>query len=192
MQVTAFFLTIQTQARISEFCTMRYTLMLPLAVALLTAPALAADPVKPVASHDVSAVDVVATPAMDLNLKKTEIPVLLTTAAEEPYNLRGLGSCRRLVTAIGELDAVLGDDVDMPAASGKRIRPGHVAKEVVGNFIPFEGVIREISGANGHDRRLQSAIAAGAARRSFLKGTGQARGCAYPARSATTAMSLER
>ena len=25
-----------------------------------------------------------------------------------------LGSCRRLATAVGELDAVLGDDVDLP------------------------------------------------------------------------------
>ena len=68
------------------------------------------------------------------------------------------------------------------------MRPGRVAKAVVGSFIPFEGVIREISGANGHDRRLQSAIAAGSARRSFRKGTGQARGCTHPARPATSAM----
>ena len=171
---------------------MRYALMFPLTVALSAIPALASDPAKPVTHNDVSAVDVVATPATDLNLRKTEIPALLTAAVEEPYSLRGLGSCRRLVSAVGDLDAVLGDDVDMPPASGKRIRPGHVAKEVIGNFIPFEGVIREISGANGHDRRLQSAIASGAARRSFLKGTGQARGCAYPARSATAAMGLQR
>ena len=170
---------------------MRYPLMFPLAALLLAAPVLAAEPAKPVTPKDASALDVVATPATDLNLRKTEIPALLTAAVEDPYNLRGLGSCRRLVSAIGELDTVLGDDVDMPAEGGKRIRPGHVAKQVVSNFIPFEGVIREISGANGQDRRLQSAIASGAARRSFLKGTGQARGCAYPARSATAAMGLQ-
>ena len=171
---------------------MRRALTLPFAMALLAAPALAADPPRPVTQNDVSAADVAATPAVDLNLKRTEIPTLLTAAIDDPYNVRGLGSCRRLVSAIGELNAVLGDDVDMPAENGKRVRPGHVARSVVGSFIPFEGVIREISGANGHDRRLQSAIAAGAARRSFLKGTGQARGCAYPARSATSAMNLER
>ena len=171
---------------------MRIAMMFPLAAMLIAAPALATEPATPVTPKDISAADVAATPAADLNLKRTEIPALLAAAAEEPYSLSGLGSCRRLITAIGELDAVLGNDVDMPPESGKRVRPGHVAKAVVGSFIPFEGVIREISGANGHDRRLQSAIASGAARRSFLKGTGQARGCAYPARSATSALGLQR
>ena len=171
---------------------MRHALLFPLAVTLLAVPALATEPETLATPNDVSAADVAATPAADLNLKRTEIPALLTAAIEEPYSLRGMGSCRRLVTAIGELDAVLGDDVDMPTEDGKRVRPGHVARSVVGNFIPFEGLIREISGANGHDRRLQSAIAAGAARRSFLKGTGQARGCAYPARSATAGLGLQR
>jgi hypothetical protein len=63
--------------------------------------------------------------------------------------------------------------------------PGRVAQSVVGSLIPFRGVIREISGANAHDRALREAVIAGVARRSFLKGIGQARGCRYPARSAT-------
>jgi hypothetical protein len=171
---------------------MRHALMFHLAVALLAAPALASEPATPVAPKDISAGDVAATPAVDLNLKHTEIPALLTAALEEPYSLTGLGSCRRLAAAIGELDGVLGDDVDMPAEDGKRVRPGQVARSVVRGFIPFGGVIREISGANGHERQLQTAIASGVARRSFLKGTGQARGCAYPARSATAAMGVQR
>jgi len=158
---------------------MRYALLFPLTVAFLAVPSLAGEPANRVAQKDLSAKDVVATPVTDLNLKRDEIPTLLTAALQDPYSLRGLGSCRRLVSAIGELDTVLGDDVDMPQVGGRRIQPGHVAKEVVGSFIPFEGVIREISGANGHDRRLQSAVASGFARRSFLKGAGQARGCAY-------------
>lgn len=171
---------------------MRRALMLPLALALLAAPALAADPAEPAASKDISAGDVAATPAVDLNLKRSEISPLLTAALEDPYTLRGLGSCRRLSATIGDLDAVLGDDVDMPTEDGKRVRPGQVARSVVRGFIPFGGVIREISGANGHERQMQTAIAAGVARRSFLKGTGQARGCAYPARSATAAMAVQR
>lgn len=164
-------------------------MMFPLAVVFLVVPATASDPAKPVTQKDVSAVDVVTTPVSDLNLKRVEIPTLLAGAVEHPYSHGGLGTCRRLASAIGELDAVPGNDADMPLASGRRIQPGHVAKELASSFIPFEAVIREISGANGHNRRLQTAVAAGAARRSFLKGAGQARSCAYPARAATTEQS---
>ena len=38
---------------------------------------------------------------------------------------------------------------------------GSVAKSVVGALIPFRGVIREISGANKHEREFQDAIMAG-------------------------------
>lgn len=156
--------------------------------AFLVSPAMASEPDKPVNQRDVSAVDVVATPAGDLNLRKDKIPALLTAALDQPYSLTGLGTCRRLAAEIGGLDGVLGDDIDMAQADGRRISPGRVAQSVVGSFIPFRGVIREISGANGHDRKLQTAILAGVARRSFLKGTGQAKGCRYPARAAASAV----
>ena len=158
------------------------------AFSLFAAPAIAAEPDepdKPVTQKDVTAKDVVTTPATDLNLTKDEIPALLTAAEQRPYTLRGLDTCRQLAAAIGELDAVLGDDVDVPQAEGKRVSAGRVAQSVVGSFIPFRGIIREISGANSHDRALRTAILAGVARRSFLKGIGQGKGCRYPARSAT-------
>ncbi len=158
------------------------------AFALLASPALAGDPDdadKPVMQKDVTARDVVSTPATDLNLKKDEIPALLTAAEQRPYTLRGLDTCRQLATEIGKFDAALGDDVDVPQTEGRRTTPGRVAQSVVGSFIPFRGIIREISGANNHDRALRSAILAGVARRSFLKGIGQGKGCRYPARSAT-------
>lgn len=161
------------------------------ALALLASPAFAGEPDKPdqpdkpVTQRDVTAKDVVTTPASDLNLKKDEIPVLLTAAQERPYVLGGLGTCRQIAAAIGELDAVLGEDIDVPQAESRRMSPGRVAQSVVGAFIPFRGVIREISGANSHDRAMQAAILAGMARRSFLKGIGQGKGCRYPARSAT-------
>lgn len=156
------------------------------ALAVLAAlPALAAEPEKPVTRKDVTAGDVAATPVTDLNLKKGEIPPLLTAAIQRPYTLQGLGGCQQLAAAIGELDAVLGDDIDVPQPGGRRTTPGHVAQEVAGSFIPFRGVIREVSGANSRNRELQSAIYAGVARRSFLKGIGESRGCRYPARSIT-------
>jgi hypothetical protein len=161
------------------------------AFAVLASPALAEEPGKPdepdkqVTQKDVTARDVVSTPATDLNIKKNDIPALLTAAQERPYALRGLGTCSQLGAAIVELNGVLGDDIDVPQTEGRRTSPGRVAQSVVGSFIPFRGVIREVSGASAHDREMQSAILAGVARRSFLKGIGQGKGCRYPARSAT-------
>jgi hypothetical protein len=60
-----------------------------------------------------------------------------------------------------------------------------MAQSVVGSLMPFRGIVREISGANDQRRKVQAAIEAGYARRAFLKGVGQERGCRYPARSAT-------
>ncbi|MEO6716557.1 MAG: hypothetical protein ABIM50_04835 [Novosphingobium sp.] len=164
---------------------MRYAL-LALTVTFLAASSLSAEPVNSSAQKDVSAKNVATTPLNDLNLTKDAIPPLLVATQQDPYSMSGLASCRRLSTAIGELDAVLGDDVDVQQAGGKRVRPGQVAKAVVGSFIPFEGVIREISGASGHDRRFQAAVASGSARRSFLKGAARGRGCAYATRVVTT------
>lgn len=160
-------------------------LTLALLATLASAPAMAGEPEKPVTQKDVSAVDVAATPVTDLNLRKGEIPEILVAATERTYTLAGLSTCQQLASVIGELDAVLGDDLDTPTEGERRTSPGRLAQSVVGSFIPFRGIIREVSGANSKQRELQAAIQAGVARRSFLKGYGQARGCRYPARSVT-------
>lgn len=158
------------------------------AVAMVTTPAAAREsdqPEKPLNNREIDAVDVATTPMTDLNIRKDEIPQLLIDAQVRPYDLRGLERCSQLAATIGEFDAILGDDLDLPQAPGQRVSPGRMAQYVVGSFIPFRGMIREISGANDQRRRLQVAIQAGLARRAFLKGIGQERGCRYPARSAT-------
>jgi hypothetical protein len=77
---------------------------------------------------------------------------------------------------------VLGPDLDK-SSSSHGLSVGGAAKGVVGSLIPFEGLIREVSAAAEEQRAMQSAVAAGIARRSFLKGYGQAKGCKAPARS---------
>ena len=144
-----------------------------------------AEPEKPIMQQDVSAKDVAATPISDLNLKKAAIPQLLLEAQNDPYTLTGLGTCAKLSEAVTSLDQILGDDIDIDAINKTKLQAGRVAQSVVGAFIPFQGVIREVSGANSQDRKLRAAVLAGSARRSFLKGTGLARGCAYPARPAS-------
>jgi hypothetical protein len=163
-------------------------------LALGTVPAIAqqrpadaktAEPAKPITQQDVGAKDVALTPLSDLNLRKGEIPQLLLDAQDDPYTLAGMARCPQIAAAVGELDAVLGDDIDVAQAKKQSMSAGRVAQSVAGSFIPFRGVIREISGANSQERKVQAAIYAGTARRAFLKGIGQQRGCRYPARSAT-------
>lgn len=172
-------------------------------IALGASPALAAqqdkaaptkteEPDKPIADREVTATDVAATPLDDLNLRKQDVPALLITAQQRPYDLSGLRGCSQIAAAVGELDAVLGDDIDLPPADKDGMSATRVAREAVRVFIPFNGLIREISGANNRDRQLQSAVFAGTARRSFLKGVGQARGCRYPARAVTQEVIVAR
>jgi hypothetical protein len=143
-----------------------------------------AEPDKPVTERTTTVGDAVATPVSDLNLKKDAIPALLIAAQERPYDTTGLRRCPQIAAAVNELNAVLGPDIDLPQDAKGRTSAGSVAQAAVGSFIPFRGLIREISGANASERKLGAAIQAGIARRSYLKGLGEARGCRYPARSA--------
>jgi len=157
------------------------------ALTFMTAPASAQDdePGRPLTNRDPDAMDVATTPMTDLNLRKDEIPQLLIDAQAKPYDLEGLTTCSQIAARVGEFDAVLGDDLDLPQTPGQRISPGRIGQVVVGSFIPFRGLIREVSGANDQRRRVDAAISAGFVRRAFLKGVGQQLGCRYPARSAT-------
>lgn len=138
---------------------------------------------------NVKAVDVVTKPLSDLNLKKDEVPPILLAAREKPYDLVGLRSCRAIQNQVGQLNAALGDDIDISIEKTRGEKRGNavgnVAKSVITAFIPFGGVIREVSGAAANDRQMQVLLYAGASRRAFLKGYGQARSCRYPARAAT-------
>lgn len=142
------------------------------------------EPDKPVTESDVSASDVATTPLSDLNLKKGEIPALLITAQDRPYDLTALKRCSSLIAVVNQFDVILGEDIDITDPDGST-SAGKVAQSAVGSLIPFRGLIREVSGANSQDRKLQLAIRAGMARRAFLKGVGMQRGCAYPARPAS-------
>lgn len=145
-------------------------------------------PAKPITQREPNAIDIVTTPMSDLNIRKGEIPQILIDAQDAPYSLRGMKRCNQIAAEVTRLDSVLGDDIDIAQSRGRRISAGKMAQSVVGSFIPFRGIIREISGANEQERRVQTAIYAGSVRRSFLKGIGQQRDCPWPARSATLAM----
>jgi hypothetical protein len=148
---------------------------------LASAPATAASPVQ----SGATAADTVQTPMDDLNLSKREIPPALVEAEQNPYSTEGLGQCAQITVAVEALNTAIGDDIDLPREGGVRLSASDLADFAASTFIPFRDIIRTVTGANARKRRLQEAVLAGFARRSFLKGLGVARRCAYPASPAT-------
>ncbi len=174
-----------TYAPIHRVAALLLTLAAPMALAAQppqSAPTPASS--RPVTANDPNAQDVATTPLRDLNISKRKIPAVLIAASEQPYSLAGLNSCRRLANAVGELNTALGDDIDVAHAKGHTYTAGYIAQTVVDSFIPFGGIVSEVSGANAHKREIQAAVTAGFARRGFLKGVGLSRRCPAPARPA--------
>ena len=122
------------------------------------------------------------TPLTDLNLERGEIPPVLLEARKQPYAMPADVSCAALTAAVKDLDEVLGPDIDAApdgdddsggiggAASG-------AIKGMAEGLVPFRGWVRKLSGAERHARKVADSIHAGAVRRAFLKGLGQAAGC---------------
>lgn len=153
------------------------------AVLALLAPAGAAN--AQMKQDEPDAMDVARTPLEDLNIASKDIPEVLVTAAENPYDASGLVDCNQIVDRIAVLDNTLGPDFDTTQQDGGGISTGRVAKSVVGSLLPFRGIVREVTGANNRRDEARLAVAAGMVRRGYLKGLGEARGCAYPARPRT-------
>jgi hypothetical protein len=130
---------------------------------------------------------VAESPLRDLNVLRTKIPAVLLQAMADPYARPGAGRCTDLLDGLGPLDDALGDDLDAPAQKEEgMIDKGKttaltVASGAASDVIPFRGWIRKLSGAEQHDRYVQAAITAGAVRRAYLKGLGEAKGCNPPA-----------
>jgi len=160
---------------------------LPLAAMAVLAGALAG-PLQAQVMPEPDAREVAKTPLRDLNIDARDIPEVLQLAVADPYATKGLDKCNALVSAIADLDRVLGADYDIAQDDGSdRISEGRIGQSVVGSVIPFRGILREVTGAADNDRKLRSAYTAGMVRRAFLKGWGLGRNCAYPARPKMTA-----
>jgi hypothetical protein len=144
---------------------------------LAATPAMAQDQ-----REEPDAMDVARTPLEDFNIDSDEIPLVLINARDRTYDDTGLIGCNHIEAEIAALKAVLGDDFDQPLDEESRMSVGRVAQSVVGSFIPFRGIVREVSGANKKRREWQQAVMAGMVRRGYLKGMGEQRGCEYPAR----------
>lgn len=143
-------------------------------------PPPAAEPPKERNSTTDRATEIVTQPARDVGVSKTEIPAVLEKASDDPYGLTGLKTCKQLSAEIFDLNAALGPDFTADTAY-KENRATKLAeaggKTVINSFIPFRGLVREVSGAASADRRLRAAEQAGFARRGFLRGVYTQRSC---------------
>lgn len=125
------------------------------------------------------AVDAATQPLADLNLRKKEIPLILQIAQTAPYDFASMDGCPALNREITRLEEVLGPDADAPADKDGLVNKGlQLGGNVLSGFIPFRGLIRQISGANAERAKWETAIYSGVARRSFLKGYAKGLGCA--------------
>ncbi|MFN4025609.1 MAG: hypothetical protein ACK4MQ_12330 [Hyphomonas sp.] len=135
--------------------------------------------------------DAALSPLEDFNLRRQEIPALLAPL-KHPYIQPDDFSCDEIAAKIAELDSVLGPDSDA-ATEDERRRSEQIANAASGaalgvvesgatGWIPFRGLVRQASGAAGHERKVVRAYTLGAQQRSYLKGYGLALGCEAPAR----------
>ena len=121
------------------------------------------------------------TPLRNANLVKQDIPPALLAAVADPYARPRPPTCKTLGAGIVALNGALGDDLDAGGAPGHRALGPEAVKVAANSLIPWQGVVRFVSGADARDRRVRQAIIAGYTRRAYLKGLGEAKGCAVPA-----------
>jgi hypothetical protein len=132
--------------------------------------------------------DAATAPLADLNLVKAKIPELLLRAQEQPYQAPVERSCATLQAEVRALDEVLGPDVDAPRnrQSGSEKGGEALGDAAIGGLrgateglLPFRGWVRKLTGAERYSRQVAAAVAAGMARRSYLKGMGQPLACEF-------------
>lgn len=128
----------------------------------------------------------ITAPLRDVNLMRSKIPVVLTDALDDPYRRPAPANCSGIIQEVSQLNDALGHDLDsdnVTQVTWKGRAKEEALNAIAGlasDVIPFRGWVRKITGAEKHDKTVQQAIAAGAVRRAYLKGLGEARGCDPP------------
>jgi hypothetical protein len=129
----------------------------------------------------------VSSPLRDVNLLQTKIPDILQTAMRNPYARPRPTTCATIIAEVLPLNGALGADLDEPAIDEDDLVErgrGMAMSALAGassSVIPFRGWVRQLSGAERHDKLVSAAIAAGSVRRAYLKGLGESRNCRPPA-----------
>lgn len=142
------------------------------------------------------------TPLKDLNLAREDIPALLLEI-NNPYAVQKNSSCDDIKAQIAALDEVLGPDWDLPrddadADPDKETLSDIAAEETsdslldavaseAGAIVPYRSLLRRVTGARRHQKKVKNAFDRGRHRRTYLKGLGlmkQCDGIADPAETA--------
>jgi hypothetical protein len=145
-------------------------------------------PIEPPNKVDKQVKDVVKSPLTDFNLGNDEMPAVLIKAKSQPYALPEDKSCSNLQSEVKDLNSVLGLDYDDKSEEEKKGLANKGAelagsaavgalKRTVQDAIPYRGWIRKLSGAEKREKEVAASIAAGTARRAFLKGYASGIGC---------------
>ncbi len=148
--------------------------LLPLALCL-TLGACASSPTPPMA---------IAQPLVDFNIMREQMPAPLKALNGQPYQRAAAPDCAVIAAEILQLDGVLGPDVDVPVsraearAAWRREMAGNLLRSLSTSWMTGRGVIRNVSGAEGRERRMKEAILDGGLRRAYLKGVSDQLGCA--------------
>lgn len=142
-------------------------------------------------------------PLEDLNLKRRDIPPLLKAVAANPYALPPKLECSAIRSELAGLETVLGPDMtpreievasndsgflsglqntEVPTTDEAIEGGGNLAHDAAMGLIrshtsilPFRSIIRRITGAERHQKRLEDAYQAGKLRRAYLKGVAETR-----------------
>ncbi|MGB3625982.1 MAG: hypothetical protein WA989_09140 [Henriciella sp.] len=131
--------------------------------------------------------DAAMTPLEDLNLRREDIPPVLTDISN-PYDVPADISCADISASVDALNAVLGPDFDATkeeddstlsdkaagTASDSLLK---VVASEAGGLIPYRGWVRQLSGAKRHQAKIKRAINKGTHRRTYLKAIGAMKSC---------------
>ena len=109
-------------------------------------------------------------PLYDFNLKRDKIPARLSNI-DDTYDEPP--SCRAAREEAAALTEILGPD---PATRKKqknskiKVNPANAIGSAVSSYIPYNNVVRFLSGADSHRKKYADAIMKGHLRRSFVNG----------------------
>lgn len=113
-------------------------------------------------------------PVKAVNLKKQDIPEYLTEL-DNPYAAPQNATCHGIADEVAQLTEFLGPDWDSDEHFSKK---GRTSSEFFDAILPYGGLVRFVSGASEHEKKVVYATSYGTARRAYLKATSANRGCA--------------
>ena len=121
--------------------------------------------------------EAVKQPIYSVNLIKKEIPAHLK-ALDQVY--QAPENCSSAQEELLLLDEILGEDLIDKTSPGQEVITVHLGQmlgDQVASNIPFNSIIKSLSGAKKHEKKRLSAQIRGKARRSYLKGWVAAGNC---------------